>query len=570
MNMDLGESGSGEFSQRALIGQMHQRPDELDAARDQTEHLLRSIIDIGSDLDLNATLHHIVTTAMELTGARYGALAVHAPDGTWTQFVHAGMEPETVRRIGHLPVGKGVLGLPLDPASALRLDDLTTHPAAFGFPEHHPRMHPLLAVPITIRGTMVASLYVADDRPSQTFARSDELSVRTLAAAAGVAIDHAQTFERARVSAEWTAASREIITALLSGVDPPRRPLQLIAEQVRKLTDAEQAIVLVSSDPNLPAAEVDTLVVSAAVGLHANDVLGQRVPVEGSTTGGVFRSGAPVISEAFRYPIQAFTDVGERPAIVMPLRADGTVLGVIAVARQAGQQPFDASYLELVSDFAGHAAIAMTVASAREHARELAILADRERIAHDLHDQVIQRLFAVGMDLQGTIARANSREVTDRLNRTVDDLQATIEDIRTAIFKLQTPTESGGGFRRRIQSVIADLTQNRDIVTTLHLSGPLTAIDAELAQHAEAVLTEAVSNVLRHSGATRLTIEVTVADELCVDVRDDGHGIPADNQRHSGLANMRRRAEQVGGTCRVTSPPEGGTIVHWTAPLIGF
>ena len=570
MNTDLGESGSGGSSRRAPIGPMRQQPNELDAARDQTERLLRSIIDIGSDLDLNSTLHHIVTTAMELTGARYGALAVYGPDGIWTQFVHAGMAPDTVQRIGHLPVGRGVLGLPLDHASMLRLDDLTTHPAAVGFPEHHPQMHAFLAVPITIRGTVVASLYVTDDRPSQTFARSDEVAARTLAAAAGVAIDHAQTFERAHVSAEWADASREIITALLSGVDPPLRPLQLIAEQVRKLTDAEQAIVLVSSDPNLPAAEVDTLVVSAAVGLHADNVLGQRVPVEGSTTGGVFRSGAPVITEAFRYPIQAFTDVGERPAIVMPLRADGTVLGVIAVARNEGQQPFDVSYLELVSDFAGHAAIALTVASAREHARELAILADRERIAHDLHDQVIQRLFAVGMDLQGTIARANSREITDRLNRTVDDLQATIEDIRTAIFKLQSPTERAGGFRRRIQNVIADLTQNRDIVTTLRMSGPMTAIDAELAQHAEAVLTEAVSNVLRHSGATHLTIEITVADELCVDVRDDGRGIPADNQRQSGLANMRRRAEQVGGTCRLTSPPEGGTVVHWTAPLIGF
>ena len=570
MNMDLGESGSEGSSQRALIGQMHQQLDELEAARNQTEYLLRSIINVGSDLDQNATLHHIVTTAMELTGARYGALAVHGPDETWTQFVHAGMEPDTVERIGHLPVGKGVLGLPLDQASVLRLDDLTTHPAAVGFPEHHPQMDAFLAVPITIRGTLVASLYLTDDRPSRTFAPSADVAARTLVAAAGVAIDHAQMFERARVSAEWTDASREIITALLSGVDPPLRPLQLIAEQVRKLTDAEQVIVLVSSDPNLPAAEVDTLVVSASVGLHANDVLGQRVPVKNSTTGGVFRSGAPVITEAFRYPIQAFTDVGERPAIVMPLKADATVLGVIAVARRGGQQPFDASYLELVSDFAGHAAIALTVASAREHARELAILADRERIAHDLHDQVIQRLFAVGMDLQGTIARANSREVTDRLNRTVDDLQATIEDIRTAIFKLQSPTESGGGFRRRIQSVIADLTQNRNIVTTLQMSGPLTAIGAELAQHAEAVLTEAVSNVLRHSGATRLTIEVTVADEVCIDVRDDGHGIPADNRRQSGLANMRRRAEQVGGTCRVTSPPGGGTVVHWTAPLIGF
>ena len=570
MNMDLGESWSGGPSRCAPIRPMRQQPNELEAARDQTERLLRSIIDIGSDLDLNATLHHIVTTAMELTEARYGALAVHGSDGTWTQFVHAGMEPETVQRIGHLPLGNGVLGLPLDDASVLRLADLTTHPAAVGFPEHHPKMHALLAVPITIRGRTVASLFLTDDRPLPTFARSAEVAARTLAAAAGAAIDHAQMFERARVAAEWTDASREIITALLSGVDPPLRPLQLIAEQVRRLTGAEQAIVLVSSDPNLPAAEVDTLIVSAAVGLHANDVLDQRVPVKDSTTGGVFRSGTPVITEAFRYPIQAFTDVGERPAIVMPLRANGTVLGVIAVARNEGQQPFDASYLEQVSHFAGHAAIALTVASAREHARELAILADRERIAHDLHDQVIQRLFAVGMDLQGTIARASSREVTDRLNRTVDDLQATIEDIRTAIFKLQSPTERAGGFRRRIQNVIADLTQNRNIVTTLQMSGPMTAIGAELAQHAEAVLTEAVSNVLRHSGATRLTIEVTVADDVCIDVRDDGHGIPADNRRQSGLANMRRRAEQVGGTCRLTSPPEGGTIVHWTAPLIGF
>ena len=570
MPANLSEPGFGGSSQHALIGQVHQQLDGLEAARAQTEDLLRSIINVGSDLDLDATLYHIVTTAMELTGARYGALAVHGTDGAWTQFVHAGMDPETVQRIGHLPMGKGVFGVPLDQAAALRLDDLTAHPAAVGFPEHHPAMRAFLTVPIMIRGTLVATLYLTDDRPSRTFAVSDEAAARTLAAAAGVAIDHGQMFERARASAEWMAASREIITALLSGVDPHQRPLQLIAGQVRKLTEAEQAIVLVPSDADVPADEVDTLVVSAAVGLHAEEVIGQRIPVEDSTTGGVFRSGIPLITEAFRYPIQAFTDVGERPAIVMPLRADGTVLGVIAVARNEGQRPFDASYLELVSDFAGHAAIALTVASARKHARELAILADRERIAHDLHDQVIQRLFAIGMDVQGTIARAHSREVIDRLNQTVDDLQATIEDIRTAIFQLQSPTEHDGGFRRQIQSVIADLTQNRNIATTLHMSGPMTAVGPELAQHAQAVVTEAVSNAVRHSGANRLTIEVAVADELIIDVRDNGHGIPADNQRQRGLANMRRRAEQVGGTCRITSPPEGGTLVHWTAPLIDF
>ncbi|MGA8327911.1 MAG: GAF domain-containing sensor histidine kinase [Mycobacterium sp.] len=546
---------------------MRRELDESHAALHQAEQLLRSIIDIGSDLDLDATLHQIVTTATELTGARYGALAVHGPDGRWTQFVHAGMEPDAVRQIGHLPVGKGVLGLPLDQASAVRLDDIAGHPAAVGFPEHHPRMHGLLAVPITIRGAVVASLYLTGDRPSHTFAASAEVAARVLATAAGVAIDHARMFEHARASAEWTDASRQIITELLSGVDPYMRPLQLIAEQVRKLTDAEQAIVLVSTDPDLPVAEVETLMVSTAVGMHASDVVGQRVPVESSTTGGVFRSGAPLITDAFRHPIQAFTDVGERPAIVMPLRAHGTVVGVIAVARNREQQPFDASYLNLVSDFAGHAAVALTVATAREHARELAILADRERIAHDLHDQVIQRLFAVGMDVQGTITRARSPEVTRRLDRTIDDLQATIEDIRATIFRLHSPNDTGG-LRRRIQSAVADLTQSRDIVTTLSMSGPMSAIGPELAQNAEAVLTEAVSNAVRHSGATHLTVKMSVGDDVSIEVSDDGSGIPPDNQRDSGLANMRHRAEQFGGTCCFSSPPDGGTVVRWTAPLV--
>jgi len=295
--------------------------------------------------------------------------------------------------------------------------------------------------------------------------------------------------------------------------------------------------------------------------------MGRQVPVEGSTSGRVFRSGIPVITEALSYPIQAFTDVGQRPAIVMPLRAHDQVAGVIAIARGADQPPFDESYLDVVSDFATHAAIALVLASAREDARRLTILTERERIAHDLHDHVIQRLFAAGMDLQGTLARARSPEVADRLNHTLDDLQTIIEEIRTTIFQLKTPLESDGGFRRRIQRVVADLTGNRDIATTVRTHGPMTAVGGELAEHAEAVTTEAVSNTLRHSGASRLTVEVTVGDMFILDIIDDGCGIPANNQRHSGLANMKHRAEQLGGTCEITSPPEGGTGVHWIVPL---
>jgi signal transduction histidine kinase len=564
------ESGSAfaGLGQRGLVSRMHEQLDELLAARDQMEQLLRLITEIGSDLDLDATLRRIILAAKELTSAPYGALAIRDPDGMLVSFVHDGIDAGEVQRIGHLPVGKGVLSLSLFDTPALRLEDLTTHPASVGFPEHHPPMRAFLGVPITIRGNIFGNLYLTHDEPGRLFSEPDEVAARALAFAAAVAIDNAQLFERERTSVKWMDASREITTALLSLVEPSRAPLQLIAERACALTEAEQAIVLVPVDADLPLDEIDSLVVSAAVGLNASEVIGQRIPVDASSSGSVFRSGEPLITEALSYPIQAFTDVGQRSAILMPLRAHDEVAGVIAVARGADRPPFDDSYLDLVRDFATHAAIALMLASGREHARQLTLVAERERIAHDLHDHVIQRLFAAGMDLQGTVARVRSPEVADRLNRTLDDLQTIIEEIRTTIFQLKSPSEGDGGFRIRIQRVVADLTESREIVTTVRLHGPMTAISGELAEHAEAVAAEAISNAVRHSGASRLTIAVSVADMLTVDIIDNGCGMPVDNPRRSGLANMAYRAEQVGGRCEVTNPPEGGTRVRWTAPLI--
>ena len=558
---------ASEESGSAFAGLGQHGLDELLAARDQMEQLLRVIVEIGSDLDLDATLRRIVCAARDLTSAPYGALAIRDPGGTLISFIHEGIDADKVRQIGPLPVGKGILSVSLLDAPALRLDDLTQHPAAVGFPDQHPAMRAFLGVPITIRGTVFGSLYLSHDDPARVFSEPDEVAARALAFAAAVAIDNAQVFERERTSVKWLDASREITTALLSNVEPSRPPLQLIAERACALTEAEQAIVLVPVDADLAIDEIDTLVVSVAVGLNAAEVLGQRVPVDGSTSGRVFRSGTPLITESLTYPIQAFTDVGQRPAIVMPLRTHDEVAGVIAVARGADQPPFDSSYLDLVSDFATHATIALMLAWGREHARQLTIVAERERIAHDLHDHVIQRLFAAGMDLQGTVARVRSPEISDRLNRTLDDLQTIIEEIRTTIFQLKSPLGTDGDFRNRIQRVVADLTENRDIATTVRMHGPMTAVGGELAEHAEAVTAEAVSNAVRHSGASRLTIEVRVGDMLTVDISDNGCGISADTSRRSGLANMSYRAVQVGGSCEISRPSEGGTRVRWAAPL---
>jgi serine phosphatase RsbU (regulator of sigma subunit)/anti-sigma regulatory factor (Ser/Thr protein kinase) len=342
------------LGRRELVGRYGHQHDELVAARDQMEQLVRAIVEIGSDLDLDVTLHRIVSAAMELAGARYGALGIRGPDGTLVSFVHAGIDDDIARRLGDLPVGEG-----------LRVDDLSPHPR--GPYADEPRIRALLGIPITVRTADFGTLYLADDRPGRVFSDSQEGAVRALATAAAAAIDNARLFERERESAKWTNASREITTALLSG-DPQTGPLQLIVNRALELAGAEQAILLVPREPDLPADQVDTLVVAATAGRYASQVIGQQVPMDGSTTGGVARRGLPLITDSFQYPIEGFTDVGERSAIVIPLIADGTVLGVIAVARQPQQAPFGNDYLDLVSDFARHAAIALALAAGREHA----------------------------------------------------------------------------------------------------------------------------------------------------------------------------------------------------------
>ena len=384
------------------MSQANEQLDALVAARDQMEHLVRVIVEISSDLDLDVTLRRIVSAAMELTDARYGALGIRATDGSLASVVRAGIDDDTARRLGDLQVGTG-----------LRIDDLTAHPE---LPTGDPPIRALLGIPITVRAADFGSLYLADDRPGRTFSDSQENAVRALATAAAAAIDNARLFERERESAKWTKASREITTALLSG-DPQTGPLQLIVNRALELAGAEQAILLVPREPDLPADQVDALVVAATAGRYSSEVIGRQVPMAGSTTGGVARRGLPLITDSFQYPIEGFTDVGERSAIVMPLIADDAVLGVIAVARDPQHPPFGNDYLELVSDFARHAAIALALAAGREHAlnQELAQADTVDEAVHTAAEE-LRRLWRARRVLAVTFpSRRSSAEAAPQL-----------------------------------------------------------------------------------------------------------------------------------------------------------
>ncbi len=341
---------------------MNDQVSELHAAQDQIEQLVQAIVEIGSDLDLHGTLHRIVKAAVALTGARLGALGVLRNDSGLSSFIHAGIDAGVTQQFGGLTVGDGV-----------RIDDLADHLSAVSPESGATRLHAVLAIPIRVRAADFGNLYLADDRPGRVFSDSEERAVRALMSAAAVAIDNARLFEQERETAKWTRASREITTALLSG-DPRTGPLQLIVNRTLELAEAEQAILLVPSESEAIDDDIDTLVVAATAGRYSTEVIGQRIPMDRSTTGSVARRGIPLITDSFQYPIEGFTDAGERSAIVIPLIADETALGVIAVARNPQQQPFGVDYLNLVSDFARHAALALALAAGREHAlnRQLA------------------------------------------------------------------------------------------------------------------------------------------------------------------------------------------------------
>lgn len=549
---------------RELPDEVHSRIDVLVTSRERVDGLLEAMLAVASDLDLDTTLHSIVRAAICLVDARFGALGVRGHDCYLTEFVTEGIDEETREWIGPLPQGRGVLGGLLDQPEPLRLDELSSHSAAVGFPARHPPMRTFLGVPIRIRDEVFGNLYLTEKADGQSFTEDDEVVVQALAAAAGIAIDNARLYEEAGTKQAWLEATRDIGTELLAGTDPDR-VLRLVAEKALAISGADQVFLAVPDDAEQPVSDVTELIVTVSVGTHDAD-LGRVLPVDGSTTGRAFRNRTPLRVDALDFAATADEPPRFGPALVLPLRAADTVIGVLVTLRESTAEPFRDAQLELISTFADQAALALQLAANQRRIRELDVMAERDRIARDLHDRVIQRVFAAGLSLQGTQQRARSDEIRQRLAETIDVLQEIVQDIRTAIFDLHEGAPGSESLRQRLGDVITELTSNTGLHTTVHVTGPLSVVESPLADHAEAVLRESVANAVKHAEASRLTINVSVADDLVIEVSDNGKGIPDDVTR-SGLDNLATRAREAGGTFTVTGDPAGGTRLIWSAPL---
>jgi signal transduction histidine kinase len=234
----------------------------------------------------------------------------------------------------------------------------------------------------------------------------------------------------------------------------------------------------------------------------------------------------------------------------------------------AGAQPLDVAAQSMMAAIADQAAVALQLADTQRRVRELDVLSDRDRIARGLHDHVIQRLFAVGLSLQGTAQRARVPEIKARLTETIDDVQSIVQDIRHSIFDLQSNTSADSSkYRKHLHGIIVDMTADSGLRTIIRLAGPVTVLAPPLSDDVEAVLREAVSNVVRHASAKMVSVELKIRDDVTIEVIDDGIGISEDITRRSGLANLAVRASEAGGSFSIANRPEGGTVLRWSVPL---
>jgi len=547
-----------------LLGDLQTRLADIVKTRDRLQGLLDAVVAVGAGLELEGTLNRIVRTAVELVDARYGALGVLSSDNEerLSEFVHVGIDDETREHMGHLPEGRGLLGLLIEHPRPIRVADLTEHPASVGFPANHPPMRSFLGAPILVRDEVFGNLYLTEKRGAAEFTADDEVVLQGLAAAAGVAVENARLFEESRMRERWMEASGEVNARLLGGASS-QDAFDLIATRALELSKSDCALIVLADK-----AEV---VVRAGAGERAPQLLGVSLDATAPVVAEVFRTGKfELIPDLAALMPGGLVVAGDQfgPAVAVPLRAGNVVTGVLLAMRDKGGQRYVREQVPLLASFADQAAFALELADKHRAQRMLDVLADRDRIAGDLHDHVIQRLFATGMSLQGTVRRIPDPEVRRRVSRAVEQLDETVREIRTSIFDLHTTgTDSAASLRRHMLDIVEELSVDADQAPSVRISGAVdTLVPDSIAVHATAVLREAVSNAIRHSHASQIVVTVEAGPDLIIDVVDDGVGVPPGVAR-SGLLGVERRAVKCGGVVVVVPGPEGGTRLTWRAPL---
>jgi signal transduction histidine kinase len=540
-----------------LLREFVDRADELLRTQEQMNGLLAAVVSLAEDLSLEAVLDRVVRSACDLVGARYGALGVIGEDQQLSHFITVGIDEEGISLIGNLPTGQGVLGHLIREPQPLRLHDLREHPIASGFPPNHPQMKTFLGVPVRVRDAVFGNLYLTEKQGGQDFTPEDEDLAVALAAAAGIAIQNARLFDDSRRKQEWLEAGMELSGLLITAQRPwAAENLDLVAERALGVSGSAVAMIAVPS----PDGRLWCRSTVGASGLHS----GHELP-ESDVARAVMETGEP---HSARTPDEVFgagspDTLG--PMLVAALGHRGTDNGVLIVARQAGSPDYSPSDIESSALFGSRVGLALDLASVTALREQNLLFSDRERIARDLHDLVIQRLFAAGLSIQSLRRYTSDPVAHGRIAAVTTELDDTIRELRDTIYSLRTD-DTAEPLTGRILRAVQQSSRTAGVTPKVAFAGPVDeSVPEDVAAHLLPVLSEALSNAIRHSEADDIQISVSAEPERVeVLISDDGKGFstPA---RLSGLANIQHRAELLGGSCTVDSTPGKGTTVRWAA-----
>lgn len=538
-------------------------PTPRQSAEEKSRGLLSAVAAIAKEPNLDAVLMHIVQAACKLVDAQYGALGVIGEGGRLSHFVTEGIDPELATRIGTLPTGHGVLGLLIRDPHPIRLPNLHDHPASYGIPQHHPPMRTFLGVPIRIHDLVFGNLYLTEKHAKELFTDDDEEMVVALAVAAGFAIENARLFDDAQLRTRWLEAGRKMAVRLMEfQTESPAVGRSWVAEGA--LEASESRLVLMAGPPN----EAGQLEVLASAGADAKDWHGKLLDLDGASLENVLTLGTPATFTQASDLLGPVADGLAGPALLARLGSQGTEQGVLLLVRGVNEKAFSASTVEMVAGYCAQSALALELATTHIIREQLVLYTDRDRIAQDLHDVVIQRLFAAGLYIQSLTRFVSDPAGLSRILAITGELDATIKELRDTIYSLRDSAGETNLLSSRILNIVGKMTRPLSFAPSIILSGPLDSqVSPALAGQLFAVLTEGVSNAVRHAKANHLDVTVSAdGGALSVTVNDDGIGIVSPHGT-SGLANMEVRALKFNGVFEIESSGSGGTKFFWSVPL---
>lgn len=511
--------------------------------------LLDAVVAIGSDLDLRGVLTRIVESACRLTAAEYGVLAIVDDQGRYVDLVATGPVLARFDAIGRMPEGHGLLGMVPRDKQTVRVEHVGEFPEFTGsFPNHHPDIDSFLGSPVLVGSVAFGHLYLGNKSEDRAFTATDQALVEALARAAGVMIENARTYEQAEWRRRWVAGTSQIGSDL-SGTAQVQQAVEELLFSLRELCDAR-------------------LVAFVRVDGEALEV--RQVAGEDDAVGAVLAERAAVVREvAAGGESDRIVDGPGRVTLVVPVATRLAAGGVVLVEQATETPSLQAVMLDLVGVTAVQLGLVLDREQALRDRAERLVARDRDRIARDLHDLVIQRLFATGMQLQAA-RNLGVDDLRPRIDGAVADLDAAIAELRSTIFELNR-----GGARPlldEVRSLLGEYAEVLGFQPVLRVSGQVdTALDADGCTQLLSTLREVLSNVARHAGAGSVVVALSAGSTwFRLRVVDDGRGFdPAQVREGSGTPNLRARAAGLGGHLTLTSAPGEGTSIEWVVPIVG-